>query len=76
MKTYLVFNSDDMDDRYDLAIHNQARALLRAIWEYDQALRAKVKYSDDPKEEEWAETARELLWDKLNEEGASLDPEV
>ena len=58
------FDLNEPEDARLFKLMNKAEDLQGMLWEFDQYLRAEVKYSDDPDD---ADTIREKLWELLNE---------
>ena len=49
--------------------HYQGPDMMRAIEEYDNALRSKIKYTDDDGS---FEEARDMLWDEMSERNIKI----
>jgi hypothetical protein len=48
MKATLEFNLDDSDDEFAYMRCIKAKGMSLVLWEFDQYLRGKGKYHDDP----------------------------
>ena len=72
MKAILEFNLPEEEDEHQLAIN--ARKYYTVLWDIDQQLRNKIKYSIAPDNAIAAyEETRDLLWELLNDKGLDLD---
>ena len=72
MKAILEFNLPDDEDEHSLAIN--ARKYYTVLWDIDQQLRNKIKYSSASDDTIAAYTkTRDLLWELLNDRGLDLD---
>jgi hypothetical protein len=71
MKTYLIFN-DDEDNERNLALKGQD--MFISLWDYDQALRGKLKYGHEFKDaDEALEWARQELQEVMEAHGVHFD---
>ena len=73
MKATLEFNLPDDQDDFQDAVNGQKWRLM--VWDFDQKLRSQLKYNDKLSSEQYKvyEEIRDLLWEKIGEEGLSLD---
>ena len=73
MKATLEFNLPDDQDDFQDAVNGQKWRLM--VWNFDQKLRSQLKYNDklSPEQYKVYEEIRDLLWEKIGEEGLSLD---
>ena len=73
MKATLEFNLPDDQDDFQDAVNGQKWRLM--VWNFDQKLRSQLKYNDklSPEQYKVYEEIRNLLWEKMGEEGLSLD---
>jgi hypothetical protein len=75
MKAILEFNLDVPEDETAYKRCNSSLDMWMVLWEYDQWLRSQIKYNDNisADEKNAYEDAREMLYEKLNEQGVVLD---
>ena len=73
MKATLEFNLPDDQEDFQDAVNGQKWRLM--VWDFDQKLRSQLKYNDKLSSEQYKvyEEIRDLLWEKIGEEGLSLD---
>ena len=73
MKATLEFNLPDDQDDFQDAVNGHKWRLM--VWNFDQKLRSQLKYNDklSPEQYKVYEEIRNLLWEKMGEEGLSLD---
>ena len=73
MKAILEFNLPDDQDDFQDAVNGQKWRLM--VWNFDQHLRSQIKYNDKLSEEQYKvyEEIRDMLYQKMNENGLSLD---
>jgi len=72
----IIFEFDMFDDKDNITIHNMAWGMWNTLWDFDQSLRNKIKYSpDDQPENELLilETIREELRELLDTYNVHLD---
>jgi len=70
MKAILEFNLPEDREEHETAI--KAMEWKWALQSVDEYLRGIVKYGDDPIKAEFAENARKMLYDELDERGLKL----
>lgn len=75
MKAILEFDLDVPEDATAYKRCNSSLDMWMVLWEYDQWLRSQIKYNDklSGDEKNAYEDAREMLYEKLNEQGVILD---
>ena len=73
MKATIEFNLPDDQEDFQDAVNGQKWRLM--VWNFDQNLRSQLKYNDKLSSEQYKvyEEIRDLLWEKIGEEGLSLD---
>jgi hypothetical protein len=72
MKAILEFSLPEEEDEHSLAVN--ARKYYTVLWDIDQQLRNKIKYSNASDDTIAAyEETRDLLWELLNDKGLDLD---
>ena len=67
MRATLEFNLPDDEIEFTQAVNASKMAL--ALWEYDQALRAQIKYQN----KEHLQEARDMLYRALEERGLTME---
>jgi len=67
MKTHIIFNLDDPDERETHERMLKADDFMLAIYDFDQYLRKIVKYGDEKSQILNAEEVRTKLWEIINE---------
>jgi len=73
MKAILEFNlPDDQEDFQDAINGNKWKDV---VWKFDQELRSQLKYNSElsPEAAKTYEEIRDLLWEKIHEDGLSLE---
>ena len=73
MKATIEFNLPDDQEDFQDAVNGQKWRLM--VWDFDQKLRSQLKYNDKLSSEQYKvyEEIRDLLYQKMNEDGLSLD---
>jgi hypothetical protein len=71
LKAILEFNLPEDRVEYDMA--NNASNYHNTLWEFDQKLRAIIKYDDKDFDQETAQKIRDLLYEKMNENNINID---
>ena len=73
MKATLEFNLPDDQEDFQDAVNGLKWRLM--VWDFDQKLRSQLKYNDKLSSEQYKvyEEIRDLLYQKMNEDGLSLD---
>ena len=73
MKATLEFNLPDDQEDFQDAVNGLKWRVM--VWNFDQHLRSQLKYNDNLSEEQYKvyEEIRDFLWEKMNEDGLSLD---
>jgi hypothetical protein len=73
MKATIEFNLPDDQEDFQDAVNGQKWRLM--VWDFDQHLRSQLKYNDKLSEEQYKvyEEIRDMLYQKMNEDGLSLD---
>ncbi len=65
-----TYDISDPEDACLFVAHNQATDMISAIWDFDQYLRAEIKYKDAPKV---VQDIRDVLWGYLNDYKVNID---
>lgn len=73
-KVILKFNLDEELNDFKLAVN--AKEIMSVLWELDQELRTKTKYSSDSTSQETVDaliSIRDFLRESMSEKGISFD---
>ena len=73
-KVIFKFNLDEELNDFKLAVN--AKEIMSVLWELDQALRTKTKYSSDSTSQETVDaliSIRDFLRESMSEKGISFD---
>jgi hypothetical protein len=73
MKARIDFDLNDCDEYATMKRMLKADAMAGVLWEFDQWLRAKVKYGDDGAAMAAFESAREQLRETCNSHDINID---
>lgn len=67
----LKFNLPEESGNFKIAVNSLERALT--VWNFDQYLRTKLKYSSEGLDVKTLEVIREKLRDEMNDHGVSME---